>query len=92
MVICSIQDEEIVGQIRANGVLQLYNRISSDVLQDDLVRIHHTRKLIGAMLAKCEMYSMMLDLTIGMAENMDAHKRLSSAAESLTFRHMVSLK
>ena len=67
MAICSIQDEEIIGNTRPCGVLQLYNRVASDILQDDLVRIHHIRKLIGAMLVKCEMYSITLELTVGMA-------------------------
>ena len=67
MVICSLQDEEIIGKTRPVGVLQLYNRVASDILQDDLVRIHHIRKLIGAMLIKCEMYAITLELTVGMA-------------------------
>lgn len=67
MAICSIQDEEVLGKTKPVGVLQLYNRVASDILQDDLVRIHHIRKLIGAMLIKCEMYSITLELTVGMA-------------------------
>ena len=66
-VISSIQDEEVFGRTRPVGVLQLYNRTASDVLQDDLVRVHHIRKLIGSMMIKCEMYSITLQLTVGMA-------------------------
>ena len=72
LAICSIQDEEILGCTRAVGILQLYNRTASDILQDDLVRIHHIRKLIGSMMIKCEMYSITLDLTVGMARSIDA--------------------
>ena len=73
-------------------MLQLYNRVASDILCDDLVRIHHIRKLLGAMLVKCEMYSITLELTVGMAQNMDAQKRLRTQADSLTFTHMNNLK
>ena len=88
MAICSIQDEEIIDRTRPVGVLQLYNRVASDILHDDLVRIHHIRKLLGAMLVKCEMYSITLELTVGMAQNMDAQKRLRNGTESMTFTHM----
>ena len=67
LAICSIQDEENIGCSRPVGILQLYNRVASDILQDDLVRIHHIRKLIGAMMIKCEMWSITLELTVGMA-------------------------
>ena len=67
MVICSIQDEEVFGEPTPNGVLQLYNRVASDIIHDDLARIHYIRKLIGAMLGTCEMYSITLELTVGMA-------------------------
>jgi len=32
MVICSIQDEEVLGKTIPVGVLQLYNRVASDIL------------------------------------------------------------
>lgn len=51
--------------------MQLYNRTASDITQDDLVRIHHVRKLIGAMMIKCEMYAITLELTVGMVRNME---------------------
>ena len=57
LVISSIQDEEQLGKTRPVGILQLFNRVASDILNDDLVRIHYIRKLIGAMMIKCEMYS-----------------------------------
>lgn len=91
-MICSIQDEEILGDLRPNGILQLFNRTASDILQDDLVRIHYIRKLIGAMLGKCEMYAITLELTMGMAQNMEAQHRMKEAAESLTFSHMGALR
>ena len=52
-------------------MLQLYNRVASDILQDDLVRIHHIRKLVGAMMIKCEMYAISLELTVGMVRATD---------------------
>ena len=67
LAICSIQDEEVLGKPRPVGILQLYNRTASDILQDDLVRIHHIRKLVGSMMIKCEMHSISLELTVGMA-------------------------
>ena len=48
VVITSIQDEEIIGRVRPVGVCQFYNRVASDVTQDDLRRMFHIRKLIGA--------------------------------------------
>ena len=71
MAISSIQDEEAIGCSRPVGILQLYNRVASDILQDDLVRIHRIRKLIGAMMIKCEMISISFELTCGMANAMD---------------------
>jgi hypothetical protein len=53
MVISSITDEEVVGQPKCVGTLQLYNRAYSDVQQDDLARISFIRKLIGSTLIKC---------------------------------------
>jgi len=67
LLISSIQDEEVIGLTRPVGVLQMFNRVASDILGDDLVRIHHVRKLIGSMLVKCEMYSIHLELAVGMA-------------------------
>jgi len=92
MAICSIQDEEIIGHTRPNGVMQLYNRVASDILQDDLVRIHYIRKLIGAMLGQCEMYAITLEVTVGMAQNMESQRRLKLGADSMTFTHMNSLR
>ena len=66
--------------------------MASDILQDDLVRIHYIRKLVGAMLGKCEMYSITLELTVGMAENMDAARRMKQSANELTFTHMDTLR
>ena len=70
-VISSIQDEEVLGKTRAIGILQLFNRVASDILQDDLVRIHYIRKLIGSMMISCEMYSITFELTVGMARATD---------------------
>ena len=69
--ISSIQDEEVLGRTRPVGILQLFNRVASDILNDDLVRIHYTRKLIGSMMVKCEMYAICLELTCGMASAKD---------------------
>lgn len=60
LAISSIQDEEVLGKTRPVGILQLYNRVASDILQDDLARMHYIRKLIGSMMIKCEMYSITL--------------------------------
>ena len=62
----------MLGKTRPVGILQLYNRIASDILQDDLVRVHYIRKLIGSMMIKCEMYSITLQLTVGMAQAADS--------------------
>lgn len=90
-MISSIQDEEIIGKPRAVGVLQLYNRIASDVLQDDLVRVHYIRKLIGSMMIKCEMYTITLDSVIGMALNMEATATLKDKANHMTQGHVTAL-
>ena len=66
LVICSIRDEEEIGITKPIGVLQLFNRVSSDILQEDLVRLHYIRKLIGSMMVTCEMISIALELTVAM--------------------------
>lgn len=77
----------MLGMTKPVGVLQLYNRVASDILQDDLVRIHHIRKLIGSMLIKCEMYSIALELTVGMALNKDSQNRMMDAVNNLTSQY-----
>ena len=67
----SIQDEEVLGKTRPVGIMQLYNRVASDILQDDLVRIHYIRKLIGSMMIKCELYSITLELIVGMSRHQE---------------------
>ena len=88
MVISSIQDEEIVGTTRPVGVLQLFNRVASDILQDDVARVHYIRKLIGAMMVKCEMHAISLELTCGMARNQDVANQLKERATSLQYGHI----
>ena len=44
------------------------------------------------MLVKCEMYSITLELTVGMAMNNDSMKGLRNGTESMTFTHMQNLK
>lgn len=55
IIVCSLRDEEIIKEVRPVGVLQFYNRIASDVLQDDIQRVFYVRKLVGAMAVKCEL-------------------------------------
>ena len=69
-IVCSsITDEEKIGRLRPVGVLQLYNKDSGKIIQDDLVRIHYIRKLVGSMMIKCEMYAIMMQMTVGIASN-----------------------
>lgn len=68
VVFSSIQDEEVIGKPRSVGVCQFYNRVASDVTQEDLVRMFHIRKLIGAMTVKCEYIQVALQTIIGMVE------------------------
>ena len=92
MAICSIQDEEVLDHTKPVGVLQLYNRVASDILQDDLVRIHHIRKLLGAMLVKCEMYSITLELTVGLALQKEMQQKMEKTCENMTFTHVGNLR
>ena len=48
--------------------------------------------MVGAMLGKCEMYSITLELTVGMSEDMGAYKRLKEQAEGLVTFHFSQLK
>ena len=91
MTITSIQDEEAIGFSRPVGILQLYNRVASDILQDDLVRVHYIRKLIGAMMIKCEMWSITLELTVGMAQANENQQRMKDKMQSLTYGHVYNL-
>jgi len=40
------------------------------------------------MMIKCEMYSITLELTVGMARSMDCQQRLKDSAASLTHGHV----
>lgn len=82
----------MLGKTRPVGVLQLYNRVASEILQDDLVRLHYIRKLIGSMMVKCEMYSITLQLTVGMAQAMDSQQRIKDSVSQLSYGHMLSLQ
>jgi len=57
-VFTSIQDEEREGDIQSVGVLQFVNRLGGDVTQEDLLRLFHLRKLIGAATVKCQFIAM----------------------------------
>ena len=92
LAISSIQDEEVLGKSKPVGILQLYNRVASDILQDDLVRMHYIRKLIGSMMIKCEMYSITLQLTVGMAQASDSQQKIKEGVSQLHFGHMQLLQ
>jgi len=53
-VISSIQDEEVIDRVQAVGVCQFYNKVASDVTQEDLARVFYLRKLIGSQTVTCE--------------------------------------
>lgn len=72
-----------MGEVRSVGVLQLYNRIASDILQDDLERVHFIRKLLGSMLASCELFSMSLELMVGMARAAEMRTKMNAKLNSL---------
>jgi len=57
-VFTSIQDEEREGDIQSVCVLQFVNRLGGDVTQEDLLRLFHLRKLIGAATVKCQFIAM----------------------------------
>ena len=48
--------------------------------------------MIGAMLGKCEMYSITLELTVGMSEDMGIYKRMSKKVDGLPTYHFSQLK
>jgi hypothetical protein len=47
-VFVSLQDEDIIKMERPIGVLQLFNRVASEITQEDLRRLFYLRKLIGS--------------------------------------------
>jgi hypothetical protein len=58
--ICSLRDEEWVGDVCPVGTLQLYNRKHHGVTQLDMRKIEGLRKLFGSTLIKCSHYSLTL--------------------------------
>ena len=44
------------------------------------------------MMIKCEMYSISLELTVGMARTMDRQKQMQEWADGLSYGHMNTLK
>ena len=78
-VVSSLVDEEILAKPKVVGTLQLYNKIGSDITQDDLARVLHIRKLVGSLLIKCERITNTLQMVVGFAErteNMDESRNL----------------
>jgi len=67
LVICSLQDEETLGQVETVGTLQLFNRVKSEVTQADLHRVSLVRKLLGSGLVKCLYYSETLQKLIALS-------------------------
>jgi len=65
-LISSIKDEADVGNPVSVGVLQLYNKLGSDVTEEDLKRVFYIRKLIGSATVKCEEILMTLQTTLGL--------------------------
>jgi hypothetical protein len=55
-------------------------------------RIHYIRKLIGSMMVKCEMYSISLELTVGMARANDVQQALKEKASSVSYGHITTLQ
>ena len=72
LLISSIKEETEIGNPVSVGVLQLYNKLGSDVTEDDLRRIFYIRKLIGAATIKCEEILMTLQTTLGL-NNDESH-------------------
>ena len=78
-VVSSLFDEEILAEPKVVGTLQLYNKVGSDITQDDLARVLHIRKLVGSLLIKCERITNTLQMVVGFAEktgNMDESRNL----------------
>ena len=78
-VVSSLVDEEILAKPKVVGTLQLYNKVGSDIMQDDLARVLHIRKLVGSLLIKCERITNTLQIVVGFAEkteNMDESRNL----------------
>lgn len=69
LVISSIKDETEIGNPISVGVLQLYNKLGSDVTDDDLRRVFFIRKLIGSATIKCEEILMTLQTTLGLNDD-----------------------
>ena len=92
-IVCSsITDDERIGKLRPVGVLQLYNKDTGHILQDDLVRIHYIRKLVGSMMIKCEMYAIMMQMTVGIAENYKLKQNIEKNAHKIKYGHMQELE
>lgn len=78
-VVCSLVDEEILAKPKVVGTLQLYNKVGSDITQDDLARVLLIRKLVGSLLIKCERITNTLQMVVGFAEktgNMNESRNL----------------
>ena len=66
VVISALQDEETIGHPSVVGTLQLYNKIGANISSDDLSRIQHIRKLIGATLVRCQHIAVTLQSLVGL--------------------------
>jgi len=74
-LISSIKDETDIGNPVSVGVLQLYNKLGSDVTEDDLKRVFFIRKLIGSATVKCEEILMTLQTILGLNNDEAAQPR-----------------
>jgi hypothetical protein len=66
--------------------------VASDILQDDVERIHYIRKLIGSMMVKCEMYSISLELSVGMVRAHENQQALKEYANQISYGHVATLQ
>lgn len=68
-LISSLTDEPGINLKFSVGVLQLYNKLSGDLSDDDAKRVLYLRKLIGSATQKCEIILMTLQTVLGINDD-----------------------
>ena len=82
-VYLSMQDEDIIKNERAIGVLQLFNKKQNDITQEDLHRLFYLRKLIGSQTERVKAIEECLRTTVALCQNQEILKNFKEGTHTI---------
>ena len=69
VIFSAVQDEFKLGCPAPVGAIQLYNKKNGNIKSEELLAVHHIRKIVGAALVKSDLLRMLLKILIGIKNN-----------------------